>query len=42
MIVYGLMRNYFPWSGANQAQMSRQILAGDFQILDSVLSADLI
>jgi 5'-AMP-activated protein kinase catalytic alpha subunit len=44
VIIYVLMTNYFPWRGANQAQMSRQILTGDFQIPDSVgvLCADLI
>jgi serine/threonine protein kinase len=44
VIVYGLTTNYFPWRGANQAQMSRQILTGDFQIFDSVgvLCADLV
>jgi hypothetical protein len=38
------MMNYFPWRAANQAQMLRQILTGDFQIPDSVglLCTDLI
>jgi serine/threonine protein kinase len=44
VIIYVLMTNYFPWRGANQAQISRQILSGDFQIPDTVgvLCADLI
>jgi serine/threonine protein kinase len=44
VIIYVLMTNYFPWRGGNHAQISRQILSGDFQIPDSVgvLCADLI
>jgi serine/threonine protein kinase len=43
VIIY-VMMNYFPWRAANQAQMSRRILTGDFQIPDSVgvLCTDLI
>jgi serine/threonine protein kinase len=43
VIIY-VMMNYFRWRAANQAQMSRQILTGDFQIPDSVglLCTDLI
>jgi serine/threonine protein kinase len=45
VIIYVMMMmNYFQWRAANQAQMSRQILTGDFQIPDSVsvLCTDLI